>query len=54
MEALKHDLEVKAIALCRVKDIDHLAAGYNKMLMQTLAAHLPEKMVTITLHPKNP
>ena len=54
MEALKCDLEVKAIALCRVKDIDSLVAGYNEMLKQTLAAHLPEKMVTITLYPKNP
>ena len=54
MEALKCDLEVKVIPLCRVKDIDRLAAGYNEMLKQTLAAHLPEKMVTITLHPKNP
>ena len=53
MEALKHDLEVKAIALCRVKDIDCLTAGYNEMLKQTLAAHLPEKVVAITLHPKN-
>ena len=32
VEALKCDLEVKVIALCRVKDIDHLAAGYNEML----------------------
>ena len=54
MEALKCDLEVKVIALCRVKDIHSLVAGYNEMLKQTLAAHLPEKMVTITLHPKNP
>ena len=54
VDVLKHDLEVKAIALCRVKDINSLAAGYNEMLKQTLAAHLPEKMVTITLCPKNP
>ena len=53
MEALKCDLGVKANALCTVKDIDSLA-GYSEMLKQTLAAHLPEKMVTITLHPKNP
>ena len=54
VEALKWDLEVKAIALCGVKDIDCLAAGYNEMLKQTLDAHQPEKMVAITLHPKNP
>ena len=54
MEALKCDLEVKVTALFRVKDIDCLTVGYNEMLKQTLDAHLPEKMITITLHPKNP
>ena len=52
VEALKHDLEAKVTVL--LKDIDRLAAGYNEMLKQTLDAHLPEKMVTFTLHPKNP
>ena len=54
IDALKSELEAKATALLRVKDINCLATGYDEMLKQSLDAHIPEKMITITLHPKNP
>ena len=54
MEALKSELEAKVTPLLRVKDINHLATGYDEMLKQNLDAHIPEKKITITLHPKNP
>ena len=54
MDALKSELEAKVTALLRVKDINCLAIGYDEMLKQSLDAHIPEKMITITLHPKNP
>ena len=54
MDALKSELEAKATALLRVKDINCLATGYDEMLKQSLDAHILEKMITITLHPRNP